>query len=92
MPTSSPSGQDGDGRVALDAGRLVLDAAGHVVGERGELLDDALRLGAEVDVARAGQRRLLRAVRDEELDRPLERVEELAHLRLLVGPEDRHAE
>ena len=63
-----------------------------MLGERRELLDDALRLGAEVDVARAGQRRLLGPVRDEQLDRALERVEELAHLRLFVGPEDRHAE
>ena len=30
-------------------------------------------------------------MRNEELDRPLEGVEELAHLRFLVGPEDRHA-
>jgi hypothetical protein len=29
-------------------------------------------------------------VGDDELDRALERVEELAHLLLLLGPEDRH--
>src|SRR5258705_7809255 len=81
-----------DCREAFSARWLDFYAVRHLLGKRGELLDDTLRLGAEVDVARAGQRRLLRAVRDEELHRPLERVEELAHLRLFVGPEDRHGD
>ena len=82
--------QHGDCGVALEARRLVLDAEGDAVGERRDPFDDPLRLGAEVDVAGAGQRRLLRAERDEQLDGALERVEQLAHAPFLVGSEDRH--
>src|SRR5258707_15240929 len=83
-------GQDGDRRIALEARRLLFDAVRHLLRERGEAGNDPLRLGAEVDVARAGERSLFRAECDEQLDRPLERVEELAHTRLVLGLEDRH--
>ncbi len=84
-------GQHGDRRIALEARRLLLDAERHALRERSEAGDDPFRLGAEVDVARAGERSLFRAERDEQLDGPLERVEELAHALLVVGLEDRHA-
>src|SRR5207302_9644026 len=89
-PEVDAVGKNGDRRIPLEPVGLGLDAKGDTVRERGELLDDALRLRAEVDVARARQGRLLGAVRDEQLDRALEPVEKLAHARLLVGAEDGH--
>src|SRR5581483_1169679 len=94
-------GQHGDRRKALEAAargaggrparaRLVLDAAGDAIRERRELRDDALGLGREVDLAGPEDRRLLRPVRDDQLDGALERVEEPAHPRLVLGTEDGH--
>src|SRR4051812_15890874 len=82
--------QYGDRRIPLESLWLRLDAIRHAVGERGELLHDALRLGAEVDVASTRQGHLLRAVRDQQLDRTLERVEELTYLLLFFSAEDGH--
>jgi hypothetical protein len=84
-------GEDGDGGVAREAGRLVLGPVGEELREAGELGDDPLGLGGEVDVACARERRLPGAVRDDELDRPLEPLEQLADLRLLLRAEDRAA-
>ena len=61
-----------------------------MLGQLGEARDDALRLGGEVDVARAGKRCLLRAVCDEQLHGPLQPVEQLAHLGFVLRPKDRH--
>src|SRR3954468_15007374 len=83
-------GQDGHGGIALEARRLALDAERQLSGEGAQLRDDAFCLCGEVDVARAGKRSLLRPVRDEELDGPLERIEKLANLCLLLWSEDRH--
>ena len=81
---------DGDRRIALEPVRLLLDAVRHALRERRQAGHDPLRLGGEVDVAGAGKRRLLRTERDQQLDRPFERVEQVAHLNLVLGPEDRH--
>src|SRR4051812_13425071 len=59
--------QHGDRRVPVESLWLCLDAIRHAVRERGELLHDALRLGAEVDVARTRQGHLLRAMCDQQL-------------------------
>ncbi len=83
--------EHGDGGIALEAGRLVLDAAGDAAGERRDSCHDPLRLGAEVDVACSRQGCLLRAERHEQLDRPVELVQQLAHAPFLVRLEDRHA-
>src|SRR4051794_21216095 len=82
--------EDGDRRIPLEPLWLGLDAIGHAVGERGELFDDALRLGAEVDVARTRQGHLLRAMCDQQLDRTLECIEELAYLCFFFSAEDGH--
>ena len=89
-PEVDAVGKNGDRRIPLEPVGLGLDAKGDAVRERGELLDDALRLRAEVDVAGTRQGRLLGAVRDQQLDRALEPVEELAHAGLLVRAEDGH--
>src|SRR4051794_16347063 len=83
-------GPDRDSRKAREALRLLLEAKGHAVAELGEALAHADRLGAEVDIAGTGQRRLLGAERYEELDRPLELAEPPAHLRLLLGAQKCH--
>src|SRR5436190_10319748 len=86
-----PCGEDCDCWKHADAGWVVLAPVRNVLRDGGEAFDDAFRFGAEVDVARAGERSLLGAVGDDELHRTLELVEELPHLRLVLRPEDRHA-
>jgi Xaa-Pro aminopeptidase len=82
--------QDGDRRIALESVGLFLDAIGHALRELGQSGHDPLRLGAEVDVAGAGKRRLLRPVGNEQLDGSLQRVEKITHLSFVLRPEDRH--
>src|SRR6185312_11055231 len=86
----SPLGTNRDGGEAGKALGLLLRPAAHALAELRESLADANHLGAEVDIAGARARRLLRTERDEELDGALELREPLAHPRLLLGPKKGH--
>jgi len=82
--------EHGDRRIPLEAGGLVLDAKGHALRQAGDALDDPLDLRFEVDVAGSRQRRFTGPEADEQIDGPVERVEQLADASLLVLSEDRH--
>jgi len=61
-----------------------------VFGTRADSFDDTDRLGAEIDVAGAWERRLFRALRYNQLYRALSPRQQLADAGLVLRPEDRH--
>src|SRR5438874_8306460 len=83
-------GPDRDGGEARETLRLLLHPAGHTVAELRQPFAHTHHLRPEIDVARPRPRRLLRTERHEELNRPRQRAEPLAHLRLLLGAKDGH--